>query len=226
MHNHLHYGTGDTMHISLELSQMLLCMLRQSDSELTCASPIRFVCAFTCRVQCSISDYADTIICIDLHIDAPHTLGSSHALLELYAERGNLLCPALEPITRAQLEPLKSSTHYLHGCIVSMAQGLYLSRSSLAHTTGCIVSRACVMHAAGAGPFPEGVTMPGDHLRKVFYRMGFNDQEIVALSGAQSMHSQHCPACLNLPGLDSSVGHTSVTYQSQISDTMIASVTD
>lgn len=82
------------------------------------------------------------------------------------------------------------------------------------------------MHAAGAGPFPEGVTMPGDHLRKVFYRMGFNDQEIVALSGAQSMHSQHCPACLNLPGLDSSVGHISVTYQSQISDTMIASVTD
>lgn len=38
-------------------------------------------------------------------------------------------------------------------------------------------------HTAGEGPFPEGVTMPGDHLRKVFYRMGLNDQEIVALSG-------------------------------------------
>ena len=25
--------------------------------------------------------------------------------------------------------------------------------------------------------------MPGDHLRKVFYRMGLDDQEIVALSG-------------------------------------------
>jgi len=48
---------------------------------------------------------------------------------------------------------------------------------------------SCVMHAAGEGPFPEGVTMPGDHLRKVFYRMGFNDQEIVALSGAHSAHS-------------------------------------
>ncbi|DBB16818.1 hypothetical protein WJX82_007272 [Trebouxia sp. C0006] len=40
---------------------------------------------------------------------------------------------------------------------------------------------------AGAGPFSEGVTMPGDHLRKVFYRMGFNDQEIVALSGAHTL---------------------------------------
>ena len=121
MHNHLHYGTGDTMHISLELSQMLLCMLRQSDSELTCASPIRFVCAFTCRVQCSTSDHADTIVRVDLHVDVMHTMGSSHAtltqgssdaLLEFDAERGNLLCSALQPITRAQVGPLKSSTHY------------------------------------------------------------------------------------------------------------------
>ncbi len=96
------------------------------------------------------------------------TQGSSDALLEFDAERGNLLCPALQPITRAQLEPLKSTTQYWHECVVSMA---------------------CVMHAAGEGPFPEGVTLPGDHLRKVFYRMGFNDQEIVALSGAQSPHS-------------------------------------
>ena len=39
--------------------------------------------------------------------------------------------------------------------------------------------------AAGEGPFPDGTQKPGDHLRKVFYRMGFNDQEIVALSGEQ-----------------------------------------
>ena len=38
-------------------------------------------------------------------------------------------------------------------------------------------------YAAGEGPFPDGIEKPGDHLRKVFYRMGFNDQEIVALSG-------------------------------------------
>lgn len=37
--------------------------------------------------------------------------------------------------------------------------------------------------AAGEGPFPEGAKKPGDHLRKVFYRMGLDDQDIVALSG-------------------------------------------
>lgn len=30
-------------------------------------------------------------------------------------------------------------------------------------------------------------TQASDHLRDVFYRMGFNDQEIVALSGAHSL---------------------------------------
>ncbi|KAL3138500.1 putative L-ascorbate peroxidase 7, chloroplastic, variant 2 [Trebouxia sp. C0010 RCD-2024] len=39
----------------------------------------------------------------------------------------------------------------------------------------------------GEGPFPGGVTEPGDHLRKIFYRMGLNDQEIVALSGAHTL---------------------------------------
>ena len=39
---------------------------------------------------------------------------------------------------------------------------------------------------AGGGPFPGGAKGPGDHLRNVFYRMGFNDQEIVALSGKLS----------------------------------------
>ena len=47
---------------------------------------------------------------------------------------------------------------------------------------GDILTTTC--HAtAGEGPFPGGVTMPGHHLRNVFYRMGFSDQEIVALSG-------------------------------------------
>lgn len=40
---------------------------------------------------------------------------------------------------------------------------------------------------AGGGPWPGGAKGPGDHLRKVFYRMGFNDQEIVALSGAHTL---------------------------------------
>jgi len=60
--------------------------------------------------------------------------------------------------------------------------------------TGCVV---CVwaghgtstgyLLAAGGAPWPNGEPGPGDHLRKVFYRMGFNDQEIVALSG-ESMY--------------------------------------
>eukprot|EP00611_Tribonema_gayanum_P003655 TRINITY_DN128_c4_g1_i1.p1 TRINITY_DN128_c4_g1~~TRINITY_DN128_c4_g1_i1.p1 ORF type:complete len:344 (+),score=109.27 TRINITY_DN128_c4_g1_i1:51-1034(+) len=40
----------------------------------------------------------------------------------------------------------------------------------------------------GAGaPFGDGSKDAGEHLRKVFHRMGFNDQEIVALSGAHTI---------------------------------------
>eukprot|EP01041_Mallomonas_annulata_P010331 gene10331-21559_t len=38
-----------------------------------------------------------------------------------------------------------------------------------------------------AAPFHDGSHTPGDHLRKVFYRMGFADKEIVALSGAHTL---------------------------------------
>jgi len=40
---------------------------------------------------------------------------------------------------------------------------------------------------AGGAPYPAGANGPGQHLRDIFYRMGFNDQEIVALSGAHSL---------------------------------------
>lgn len=48
--------------------------------------------------------------------------------------------------------------------------------------------------AEGAGPYPRGASGPGKHLRDVFYRMGFNDQEIVALSGLLVSHGLlvHC----------------------------------
>eukprot|EP00878_Enallax_costatus_P000648 GHUV01000754.1.p1 GENE.GHUV01000754.1~~GHUV01000754.1.p1 ORF type:complete len:315 (+),score=72.36 GHUV01000754.1:228-1172(+) len=37
-------------------------------------------------------------------------------------------------------------------------------------------------------PFPEGPkTTPADHLRHIFHRMGFTDQEIVVLSGAHTL---------------------------------------
>ena len=47
----------------------------------------------------------------------------------------------------------------------------------------CLAVRWHHFIAAGGAPWPAGASGPGDHLRKVFYRMGFNDQEIVALSG-------------------------------------------
>lgn len=42
--------------------------------------------------------------------------------------------------------------------------------------------------AATDGPeWPDDAKSAGDHLRKVFYRMGFTDQDIVALSGAHTL---------------------------------------
>lgn len=40
---------------------------------------------------------------------------------------------------------------------------------------------------AGGAPWPKGAAGPAEHLRDIFYRMGFNDQEIVALSGAHTL---------------------------------------
>eukprot|EP00798_Chlamydomonas_sp_ICE-L_P019266 gene19266-25903_t len=39
----------------------------------------------------------------------------------------------------------------------------------------------------GGGPFDDGSASPGDHLRKIFYRMGLGDKEIVALSGGHTL---------------------------------------
>ena len=50
----------------------------------------------------------------------------------------------------------------------------------------------CVLlSAAGAAPWPNEAAGPAPHLRWVFYRQGFNDQEIVALSGAHTMGRAH-----------------------------------
>lgn len=42
------------------------------------------------------------------------------------------------------------------------------------------------MYGGTSGTAPTEDPMPEGHLRKVFYRMGFNDEEIVALSGAHT----------------------------------------
>eukprot|EP01041_Mallomonas_annulata_P011820 gene11820-24776_t len=43
----------------------------------------------------------------------------------------------------------------------------------------------------GNAPFHDGTANAPDHLRKVFHRMGLNDQEIVALSGAHTIGRAH-----------------------------------
>jgi cytochrome c peroxidase len=45
-------------------------------------------------------------------------------------------------------------------------------------------------HCTPDGRLPDG-GLGSDHLRDVFYRMGFNDQEIVALSGAHTLGECH-----------------------------------
>eukprot|EP00803_Ostreobium_quekettii_P005110 evm.model.scf_2526.2 EVM.evm.TU.scf_2526.2 scf_2526:7640-12070(-) len=40
---------------------------------------------------------------------------------------------------------------------------------------------------AAAAPFDDGSATPADHIRKVFYRMGLSDKDIVALSGAHTL---------------------------------------
>jgi len=45
-------------------------------------------------------------------------------------------------------------------------------------------------HATPDGRLPDA-SQGGDHLRSIFYRMGFNDQEIVALSGAHALGRCH-----------------------------------
>ena len=42
-----------------------------------------------------------------------------------------------------------------------------------------------------AAPFPDNSETPQQHLRNVFYRMGLNDKEIVALSGAHTVGRAH-----------------------------------
>ena len=45
-------------------------------------------------------------------------------------------------------------------------------------------------HVTPDGRLPDA-SQAHDHLREIFYRMGFNDQEIVALSGAHSLGRCH-----------------------------------
>ena len=43
----------------------------------------------------------------------------------------------------------------------------------------------------GNAPFHDGASSAGQHLQNIFHRMGFNNQEIVALSGAHTLGRAH-----------------------------------
>ena len=45
--------------------------------------------------------------------------------------------------------------------------------------------------AAGAAPWPRKASSAAEHLRWVFHRQGFSDQDIVVLSGAHSIGRAH-----------------------------------
>jgi hypothetical protein len=82
-----------------------------------------------------------------------------------------------------------------------------ISYADLWTFAGCAAVEFCggpkVAHQFGRTDFKEGsysvvengrlpdATQGAEHLRQVFYRMGFNDQEIVALSGAHTLGSCH-----------------------------------
>lgn len=98
-------------------------------------------------------------------VDARHC-DVAQAFVHLYTLPCRLLHAAAEPLHESSL-------------VVGTVTQHVISPNGL-----CSVLTITTCHStAGEGPFPGGVTMPGDHLRNVFYRMGFNDQEIVALSG-------------------------------------------
>ncbi|UZJ52056.1 hypothetical protein CBS101457_001376 [Exobasidium rhododendri] len=65
-------------------------------------------------------------------------------------------------------------------------------------------------HCTPDGRLPDGDKGP-DHLRHIFYRMGFNDQEIVALSGAHALGRCHA----DRSGFDGPWSHAPTSFTNE-----------
>lgn len=71
-------------------------------------------------------------------------------------------------------------------------------------------------HCAPDGRLPDG-DKEQDHLRFIFYRMGFNDQEIVALSGAHALGRCHT----DRSGFEGPWTHSPISFTNQYYDLLL-----
>lgn len=94
-------------------------------------------------------------------------------------------------LPRVFLEPAKAAHPWitysdlwtLAGCVSTEAMGAKSTDSPAAPTASMTLN-------SHLGGLPDGAK-GADHVRSVFMRMGFNDQEIVALSGAHNLGRCH-----------------------------------
>ena len=94
-------------------------------------------------------------------------------------------------IARKMLNPIKSKHGISYSDLWSLSGTIaieLMGGPSIEHVPGRIDKDETQCPANGR--LPDG-SLGAQHLRDIFYRMGFNDQEIVALSGAHTVGSCH-----------------------------------
>jgi L-ascorbate peroxidase len=97
-----------------------------------------------------------------------------------HEERGAFCCPVREcvPAASALEGGVKKNTRRTEG----IERRTHMHEHD-ADTPAQLASRL----PQALPPYPDGATIPGVHIRNSFYRMGFNNKEIVALCGAHTI---------------------------------------
>lgn len=134
------------------------------------------VCSYQARVLHCFSSQSR---CTPVDLTCKETTRVRQARWRMYA-----FCHATQSVMHLYILPFRL-LHTAAGALyeTNLVVGTVMQPFPLPNDLCCGLMTTTCHATAGEGPFPGGVTMPGDHLRNVFYRMGFNDQEIVALSG-------------------------------------------